>query len=404
MDWPGGGLAASPKSGDSPMSRFTHATLTLALIAAVAAIALAASGPPAHAAKGMEVALQDDPAFVGELSLKRKKALKLASKLHVTRIRVNLPWATIINKPNGKKRPNHRHYDFTSYDALWRAARKHGILLQLTISGPAPAWATSNHQIGNNKIKVDYFKEFVKTTAKHFRAAVDRYAIWNEPNWGSWNSPLEGNAERYRKMYLAAFKIIRKIDPSAKILIGETSPFGEPGRSTSPLKFLRQLTKPKGRLIADGYAHHPYDYSRSPYDPGKRNDNAAINTLKNLTDQLDKLAKAKKLTTPAGKPLDLYLTEYGFMASGKYKKPAKKRALFLTHGFDIALKNPRVKEMLQYLLAPPPPFQADFDTSIVTKKGKPTKPFTALQQWTTKEAKAHMIALPFRHARSAAAR
>jgi GH35 family endo-1,4-beta-xylanase len=387
------------------MSRLTHATLFAVLAAALAAVALAASplGPqPAHAAKGMEVAIQDDPALVAELSLKRKKALQLASQLHVTRIRVNLPWATIINKPNGKKRPKHRHYDFTSYDALWRAARKHGMLLQLTISGPAPAWATSDHKVDNHQINVDYFKEFVKTTAKHFKAAVDRYAIWNEPNWSTWNYPLKGNADRYRKMYLAAYGIIRKIDPSAKILIGETSPFGEPGRSTEPLKFLRQLTKPKGKLIADGYSHHPYDYTRSPYDPGKKNDNAAINTLGNLTTQLDKLAFKHKLTTPRGKPLNLFLTEYGFMASGKYKKPADKRAKFLTHAFDIALKNPRVKEMTQYLLAPPPPFMADFDTSIVTKKGKPTKPFTALKAWTTKEAKARMIALPFRHAAAAA--
>jgi hypothetical protein len=82
------------------------------------------------------------------------------------------------------------------------------------------------------------------------------------------------------------------------------------------------------------------------------------------------------------------------MASGPYKKPAKQRAKFLPEAYQIALKNPRVHEMLQYLLAPPPPFGNSFDTSIVTKKGKLTKPFRALQAWTTEQTKAGTIAHP----------
>jgi hypothetical protein len=82
------------------------------------------------------------------------------------------------------------------------------------------------------------------------------------------------------------------------------------------------------------------------------------------------------------------------MASGPYKKPAWQRARFLPEAFQIALRNPRVKEMLQYNLAPPPSYGNDFDTSIVTRKGKPTKPFKALEDWTDKQANAHTIALP----------
>jgi Cellulase (glycosyl hydrolase family 5) len=356
---------------------------------------LATSARPAHAAKGMEIALQDDASFVSELRLKRKKALKLAAQLHVTRIRVNLPWVAIVNKPGKKKRPKHRHYDFTSYDALYNKARSRGIKLQLTISGKAPAWATGNHHVGCYKIKVSYFKEFVRAVARHFKRASDRYAVWNEPNYRSWNAPLEKGAATYRKMYLTAYKQIRKIDPKAKILIGETSPYGEKGTATSPIKFLRDVAR-GGKLKADGYAHHPYDFAHGPDWPAPRNDNAAINNLRNLTDALDKLAKAKKLTTPGGKPLDLYLTEYGFMATGRRKKPASQRAKYLPRAFQIALDNPRVKEMLHYLLAPPPRWSSYFDTSIVTRKGKPTKPFKALAAWTAKQAQRRMIALPRR--------
>ncbi|HKP89100.1 MAG TPA: family 1 glycosylhydrolase [Thermoleophilaceae bacterium] len=373
----------------------TRRLALLLAVAALAACALAsASAGPAGAAKGMEIALQDDASFVSEVTLKRKKALKLASRLHVTRIRVNLVWVAIVNKGRSKKRPKHRRYDFTSYDALINAAKRRGIKLQLTISGFAPKWATGDHKVGCRKIKLGDFKHYVRAVVKHFKhAPVDRYAIWNEPNYRSWNAPLKGNAERYRKMYLAAYKIIRTHHKRAKILIGETSPSGKKGTSTSPIKFLRAMAK-EGKLKADGYAHHPYDYRHGPRWPKTRDANAAINNLDNLTDALDKLAKQKKLTTRAGKPLDLYLTEFGYMASGPYKKPATQRAKFLTEAFQIALKNPRVKEMLQYLLAPPPPFGNEFDTSIVTKKGKPTKPFRALEEWTAKQAKAHLIARP----------
>jgi GH35 family endo-1,4-beta-xylanase len=341
----------------------------------------------------MEVAVQDDPAFVSEITLRRRKALKLASRLHVTRIRVNLPWDAIVNKARSRKRPKHRHYDFTSYDALYNAAARHRMKLQVTITGPAPRWATGNGEVGCYKVRLQDYEHYVRAVIRHFRHHVDRYSIWNEPNFKSWNSPIKGSAERYRKMYLAAYKIIRRYDKKAKILIGETSPYGKKGTSTSPIKFLRGVAK-GGKLKADGYAHHPYDYVHGPHWPSPHDANASISGLDNLTEALDKLGREKKLTTRRGRPLDLYLTEFGYMASGPYKKPTSKRAHYLPDAFDIALRNPRVKEMLQYGLAPPPKYSDFFDMSIVTKKGQPTKVFKAFASWADRQAKARAIALP----------
>lgn len=354
-------------------------------------VGTASAAPSAHAAKGMEVALQDDDSFVTELGLKRTKALKLADKLFVSRIRVNIPWNAVVNSPRSKKRPKKRHYDFTSYDVLWNRAREHHIKLQITISGFAPAWATGNHKVGDYKINVGYFKEFVRRVAQHFKHHIDRYAIWNEPNYVSWNGPLSSAAKTYRAMYQTAYTQIRHIDPKAKILIGETAPYEQSGRCIAPLKFLRDVVKP-GPLKADGYAHHPYDFRHSvDYSyPGK--DNVTISGLGRLTSQLDKLAKQHLLTTPAGKPLNVYLTEYGYMASGKYQIDDTERAKYVVKAFKIALANPRVKEMLQYLLVKPPPDGLRFDTSIVSKSGKPSKVFNSLAGWAKKQAKAKKIA------------
>jgi GH35 family endo-1,4-beta-xylanase len=354
------------------------------LAAVLVTVAFGSVGTPAHAAKGMEVALQDDGAFVSEIGLKRKKALQLADKLFVSRIRVNLPWSAIVNSPRKKKRPKKRHYDFTSYDALYERAKTHGIRLQLTISGFAPAWATGNKKIGGYKIKIGDFKEYVRAVVRHFRKSTDRYAIWNEANYVSWNGPLSSAAKTYRKMYQTAYGVIRKHDRTAKILIGETAPYAQSGRSIAPLKFIRDVVAP-GPLRADGYAHHPYDFRHGINYRYPGSDNVTISTLSRLTSQLDKLATSGRLRTPGGKALDVYLTEYGYMASGKYKVRDSKRAQYIPRAFQIALDNPRVKQMLQYLLVKPADRNLRFDTSIVSKKkGKQSKTFKALAAWAKK--------------------
>ena len=73
-------------------------------------------------------------------------------------------------------------------------------------------------------------------------------------------------------------------------------------------------------------------------------------TLSRLTSALTKLQRAKLLTTPSGGVPYVYLTEYGYFASGKFKIPESTRGKYLVQAFNLALKNRRVKQMLQFLL------------------------------------------------------
>ena len=102
-------------------------------------------------------------------------------------------------------------------------------------------------------------------------------------------------------------------------------------------------------LKADGYAHHPYEFTEAPTAkrfPGA--DNAPIETLGRLRTALNKLASAGALSTPKGKPLDIYLTESGYFVTGTRKVAAAKRARWLPESFQVAAQQARVKEMLQY--------------------------------------------------------
>ncbi|HEX8856936.1 MAG TPA: cellulase family glycosylhydrolase, partial [Thermoleophilaceae bacterium] len=353
----------------------------------------------------MEVAVQDDAVLLQRAYYDRNKALDQARDLEVTRIRTLVIWGRVPgSQPDSTTPPagGRPTYDFSAWDSLIDDAAKRGIRVQLDLTGPVPAWAAGDRKVGVTRPDAQKFGVFAEQAARHFKGRVDRYSIWNEPNYGSWLKPQTEAADLYRNLYLAAYKGIKRADPAAHVLIGETSPYELAGRAIAPLKFLRDVTcrttiyAPAKRcptLVADGYAQHPYDFVSPPERPHPGADNVTIGSLDRLTRALDKLAEGKALTTPAGKPLDMYLTEFGYFASGPAAPPPKQRASWLARAFDIASRNPRVREMLQYILVSPPN-KVRFDTGVITPQGQPTAAYTALRDWAHKAAAAGSIDKP----------
>ena len=75
------------------MLRFLLAGLSLLTLT----LALTSARPAsAHAAAGMELALQDDAVFVDQRWMERDRALDHAVELGATRIRVNVLWARML--------------------------------------------------------------------------------------------------------------------------------------------------------------------------------------------------------------------------------------------------------------------------------------------------------------------
>ncbi|HEY1597030.1 MAG TPA: cellulase family glycosylhydrolase [Thermoleophilaceae bacterium] len=349
----------------------------------------------------LEVALQDDAVFLSRSYYDRDRALAQAQQMGVTRLRVLVVWSRVPGAdPNATKAPAHPRYNFAGYDSLIDDAAQHGIRVQLDLSGPAPAWAAGNHKQGIVKPDASEFGDFAAAAAKHFKGRVDRYSIWNEPNYVGWLAPQSAEPSLYRALYIQSYGAIKKADPSAQVLLGETAPYAESGRAMAPLEFLRKVTcrtpiyapqRHCAPLHADGYAHHPYEFANPPQAPYPGADNVTVGSLGRLTGALDRLAQAKALTTPQGKPLDVYLTEFGYFATGPVAVPPAKRADYLKTAFGIAARNPRVKEMLQYILVSPPP-GVRFNTSLINLDGKPTVPFTALAAWAHSNAKSGRVA------------
>jgi hypothetical protein len=378
----------------------------LAGLAAVLAVATAAP-PRAVAAQGMEVTLADDAVFLYRGYYSRRHAFEQALPLATTRLHAMLPWTYALRHRQSKRRhpPKKPTYYLHRWDNLIDAAAKRGIRVELVLAGKAPAFATSNHKIGRKRPDAHEFGRFARAIAEHFEGRVDRYSIWNEPNYVSWLKPMDEAPGIYRKLYLAGYRAIKRADPDAKVLIGETSPRDSRGRSTSPLSFLRRVACVDRNYVrvrhcpvlhADGYAQHPYDFEAPPSEHHADADDVTIGTLDHLTGALERLRNAGALVAPNGDHMGVYLSEFGYFVTGRRKIPEKVAARWLPEAFDIALRNPYVREMTQYGLVTPPKRypSAYFNLGIVTLNGHRRKPYKTLARWADRAVRDGRVARP----------
>jgi hypothetical protein len=378
------------------------------LATAGAAVAAAGVTAPAEAAKRMEVTLQDDAIFVQDQGYyPREEAYDRLKELGVSRLRFNVIWANQLepSSRDAKKAPRKPRYDFDQLDVAVKTARKHKVRVQLTLTGPAPRWGARDSDNGRVvKPNAKRFGQFARTVARRYRKYVDVYSIWNEPNHKAWLQPVSQQGRLYRDLYYQGYKAVKRYDRKAKVLIAETAPYAsKKGVATPPLEFLRDVTcvdkkyrykRKKGcrALIADGYAHHPYDFERAPNKRRKGSDSVTMANLSSLTRALDKLKRARRLRTSKGRALDLYLTEFGYFAAGPGKVfKEKTRAKYLLRGFQMAQRNKRVRAMLQYVLVSPPPERTRFNTSVIDADGTLTRPFRSLAKWTKKARKKKLV-------------
>jgi hypothetical protein len=391
-------------------------TRKVLLAAAALASAFAATPAPAGAARGMEVALQDDLLFLHRGAqfgqyYSRDTAFDQMRAMQGSALRVNLVWTHAVANDQERlaKKPKVVRYDWAPYENLVKLARGYGVRIQFSLTGPAPAWGTESGKVetGYYRPKARYFQQFAAAVGRRFKGKVSRYSLWNEPNWDTWLAPQSEAAWRYRQLFQVGAAAIRRANPKADIFFGEFVPYDTP-HSIAPLKFLRQVTcvdenyRPTaqarrernagpfsgkrcagGALKADGFAHHPYEFKKRPSKarrPGK--DDVSMGSLDRLTSALDKVEKARALLPRSGPWLPLYLTEFGYFRAGTRTISERRRAAWSVEGFKIAQRHPRVRQLLYYVFVRPPGGMF-FDLSLLDHTGRQTGAYKALVRWGT---------------------
>ena len=375
------------------------------LVVALAALSLLASAAPAQAGTPMEVALQDDGVFVYDEHFDRDVGYQHLRALGVTHLRMNILWWQPLPAAQRTQTtaPTNIQYDFSVWDEAVNRARDFGIQVQLDLTGDPPAFACGNKQppyaCDGFRPDPQLFAHFVGAAVAHFRGRVNRFSLWNEPNWYTWISPHDEAPLIYRGLYQAGYAAAKAANPDVEVVLGEFAPHFQRNISTPPLQFVREMVcvnkKLKrikgarkkctgGPLQLDAASTHPYDFTNRPTKRRSNPDELTMANINAYPRLLDRLRK-KGLIEPSTKKFPIYLTENGYFVAGRRGVPETKRQRWITQAWQLALDAPRVKQQLHYVLVSPPPDSpsAYFDMGLIGTNGVLRPSYDALRGWVS---------------------
>jgi hypothetical protein len=365
-------------------------TRLLRLLVATAAFA-ALLAPAAHAAPNLDVGIADDAAVLWEPDGARgARTVGDWRATGIDTVRLFAQWGVIAPgradrlPPAGfdQSDPQDPRYDWRNLDRAVALVRAAGMRVMLSVTGPGPLWASATPAAGNRRVRPrpDLFARFARAVALRYGRDVERYIVWNEPNIPLWIQPQFTCRGRrctpyaphlYRRLVRAAWAAIHAVDGDARVLAGALAPRGQNPRSRNaimrPLPFLRALgcVDARGRPVRtgscrgfrpaalEGVAYHPHGVLRAPDTPNPNPDEAALADLPRLKRQLDVVQRRNGLRNTLGRtrPLDLYLTEYGYQTRPPDRRdgvrPAQ-QAKWLQQAAFLAWRDPRVRNITQY--------------------------------------------------------
>lgn len=298
--------------------------------------------------------------------------------LGVHALRIEMSWSIVAPGATSASKPkfeatNPAAYNWSEYAPVIAEAQSLKWQVLLTVTAPAPRWATSNRKSPYiTRPDAKDFGEFMTAVGREFGSEVSLFAIWNEPNHPAyllpqWNSNGTPASPRiYRGLFEAGYEGLQAAGLThPKVLFGETEPVGYEKTTglhpVAPLTFLRDalcLTSSYRRsgtcaeLHMTGYSHHAYTKAVSPYWEDSDPNDVTIGTLSRLSAALNKAAAAHAI--PSGLPI--YLTEFGIESYPNHELgvSVSKQAEYDAIAEHIAYSNPRVAAFSQYLLQDDP--------------------------------------------------
>jgi hypothetical protein len=356
------------------------------LLAIAACCALAA---PASASPALDIGIADDRVLFEGSDLEALAAVAEYRALGVDTVRIHARWVAHVAEPLSRTVPRNVDrrdpagglYHWDRLDRAVALVRGAGLKAMLTVTGSGPLWGTLDPSQGSPRVKPSpaLFAEFATAVARRYRAQVDEYVIWNEPNHELWLQP-QNTCSRgrcrpyaphlYRKIVRAAEPAIRGADPGARVMMGALAPRGTSGRSRNarlrPLVFLRAMGCVDARYrrvrsgdcrgfapaSSYGFAYHPHGVTFSPTQGSKHPDEVQLGDIAELVTALDRVTRSGGLRArhPSGR-FPLYLDEYGYETNPPDRGRGVSNALqstYLQQAGYLAWQHPRVRNLTQY--------------------------------------------------------
>ena len=361
-------------------------TITRALLVAAAALALVLFSVPAASAARNEVSIIDDQLLLNASPAELESDMALFKRLGVDRLRVSAFWNQIAptnlsrTKPPGfDGRDNlDQRYTWGPLDRVILAASRHNLRIMVSISTPAPVWASGDPSRDNPlwKPSPSEFGDFSEAVVRRYASSVDHWGISNEPNQGVWLQPQSDKRglvapHLYRALALASYPRIKANDPDSTALLGELAASGRAGRGATrpirPLLFLREMGcrnakfKPmrRGRckgfkpVPADALGHHPYNLLQKPTNRSPNRYDAAIGDGRRLVRAVDRLTRLRAIRSGTGRRLNIFYTEFGYQTSPPDPFAGVslgQQRLYLQQAAYQAYRTPRVRGLNQFRL------------------------------------------------------
>lgn len=374
--------------------RGARSGVRLALFAAMALLLSTTPAPRAQARAPLQTIMQDDAALLYGAP---GPALLQMRALGVDRVRLTASWRRLAPAPDSFAPPqafdatNPTAYPSTQalsgLDTAVVQASALGLHPMIDLAFGAPDWA-SHPDAGDRGRGITYpdaaaYGRFAAAIARRYDGTltppgaiaplprVDTFTIWNEPNHPGFLRPqwVDGQPASpaiYRRLLLAAYPAIKRVQPDSTVLIGATSAngsdTGDRAAPVPPLRFIRELAcvdrqlhpldtagcRGFARLPGDGFSHHPYALASASGRLG--GDDVGIGDLPRLTGLLDRLAAAGRISSA---DRDVWITEFGYEPDVPlFTKPwtLGQQRLLLARAEYTAWSDPQVRTFAQFQL------------------------------------------------------
>ncbi len=127
--------------------------------------------------------------------------------------------------------PTEGQFDWSTYDRIVETSHHHGISVLPVLAygtdwaSTAPADASPSRR-RTTMPRIEAWERFVRAVVERYHDRIDVWEIWNEPNSTTFFAPAPGQeqADCYVQLLTSAYRVIKEVDPSAKVLIGGFTP------------------------------------------------------------------------------------------------------------------------------------------------------------------------------------